>query len=60
MATSSEIASLKRSIAALAKGVASDLKAKPPMPLAERRMVKREIEACMQALDELRTTVSGQ
>ncbi len=59
MAISSEIASLKRSIAALKQGMASDLKAKPPMPVTERRMIKREIEACMQTLDELRTSVSG-
>ena len=59
MAISSEIASLKRSIAALARGLATDLKAKPAMAVTERRMIKREIEACMQTLDELRTSVSG-
>jgi len=59
MALSSEIALLKRSIAALRQGVATDLKAKPPMADTERRMLKREIEACMQSLDELRTSVNG-
>ncbi len=58
MALSSEIAVLKRSIAALRQGVAIDLKAKPPMGEADRRMLKREIEACMQSLDELRTSAS--
>jgi len=58
MAISSEIAVLKRSIAALRQGVAIDLKAKPPMGEADRRMLKRELEACMQSLDELRTSVA--
>jgi len=49
---------LKRSIAALRQGVAIDLRAKPPMGEADRRMLKRELEACMQSLDELRTSVA--
>lgn len=58
MAISSEIAVLKRSIASLKLGVATDLKARPPMPDADRRLLKREIEACMQSLDELRNSVA--
>lgn len=58
MAISSEIAVLKRSITSLRQGVATDLKAKPPMTEADRRMLKRELDACMQSLDELRTSVA--
>jgi hypothetical protein len=58
MAISSEIAVLKRSIASLRQGVATDLKARPPMAEADRRMLKRELDACMQSLDELRTSVA--
>ncbi len=56
---SAEIASLHRAVKALADGVAADLKAKPPLNDAERRVLKREIEASMQALDELRTRING-
>jgi hypothetical protein len=56
---SAEIASLHRAVRALADGVAADLKAKPPLNEAERRVLKREIETSMQALDELRTKIAG-
>ena len=59
MAVIAEIAALKRSMATLVDGVTIDLKARRPMSDADRRMLKREIEALMQSLDELRTKLSG-
>ena len=59
MASTSELASLKRAVKTLVDGVALDLKARPPLSEADRRLLKREIEACIQSLDELRTKVSG-
>jgi len=59
MAVSAEIAAVKRSMTALISGVNTDLRAKLPMADTDRRMLKREIEALMQDLDELRIKLSG-
>ena len=59
MSSTAELASLQRAVKTLVEGVATDLKARPPLSEADRRLLKREIEGCIQALDELRTKVSG-
>jgi hypothetical protein len=56
MQATSEIGKLKREIAALRSVVG---RPRPPLTLAEKRMLKSEIERCILELDELRTRLSG-
>jgi hypothetical protein len=60
MPAGTEVAKLTRDVKALIDAVALDLRpgSKTPMPLAERRNIRGEIEKCMQALDELRTRLT--
>ncbi|MEO6394843.1 MAG: hypothetical protein ABIO40_02925 [Devosia sp.] len=61
MPAGNEIARLKRDIETLTQAVNTDLRpgSRSPMTASERRALKSEIQACMQALDELGTRLSG-
>jgi len=58
---STEITKLKRDIATLSEAVGIGLKpgSKSPLGPSDRRALKSDIQACMQALDELSTRLSG-
>jgi hypothetical protein len=59
MPVASEVARLRRSVDDLAAGVEADLHSKKGLSPADRRLLRTEIEICVQKLDELRSVLSG-
>jgi|ThiBioDrversion2_1041553.scaffolds.fasta_scaffold27280_2 hypothetical protein len=59
MAVSTEISRLRRATEEFVVNVSGDLRSRAGLSEADRRLLRAEIEACSQLLDELRTKLSG-
>jgi hypothetical protein len=59
MAVSTEISRLRRATEDFVANVGTDLRSKAGLSDADKRLLRAEIEACAQLLDELRSKLSG-